>query len=422
MLNKDKLKKLNLPFIQAKAKVLIWEVETPVSVPGIVEFNYLNQYSSPSIHGFYAAQIIHQVAGGEIELHATTVMNDSVISYCLENGIRIINASISIPSARRSEIEPCLKRFYEAGGVIIASAGNKPGRPVSYPGNSPYTICVSALNYPSSEGPEIDVFSDSWWQVLKPDCSIDVFDGTSCACPVITGCVLKILQRYPSWDTEKIRKFLVNNSNELFFSFPNDFGKEVEKVQKTNIVIHHSATKDGVLKDFDSIRKYHIEVNGWKDIGYHWVVERVNGILRAFPGRAENQKGAHCPEYLMNSTGIGICVVGDFSQSPPDDETYWFVAQLCRDIMSRHPIINIKGHGFYSNTECPGAMFDIERLNRIIRGEEALKDKDKQEVSEWAKDARDWCMKVGITDGTDPKGNITREQVWTMIYRAFMKK
>ena len=238
MLNVDKLNKLNLPNIPVKAKVLVWEVETPVSVPGIVEFNYLNQYSSPTLHGFYTAQIIYQVAGGEIELHATTVMNDSVINYCIENGIRIINASISIPSARRSEIEPCLKRFYDAGGVIVASAGNKPGRPVSYPGNSPYTICVSALNYPSSEGPEIDVFSDSWWQVLKPDGSIDVFDGTSCACPVITGCVCKILQRCPNWDTEKIRKFLVSNSKELFFSFPDNFGGSDEAMVFSDIKGH----------------------------------------------------------------------------------------------------------------------------------------------------------------------------------------
>ena len=39
------------------------------------------------------------------------------------------------------------------------------------------------------------------------------------------------------------------------------------------------------------------------------------------------------------------------------------------------------------------------------------------ECSVWAREARDWAKAEGITDGTDPKGNVTREQVWVMLYR-----
>ena len=41
----------------------------------------------------------------------------------------------------------------------------------------------------------------------------------------------------------------------------------------------------------------------------------------------------------------------------------------------------------------------------------------KDEVSQWAKEAWDWAKKNGISDGTRPKDNITREEVWTMLYR-----
>ena len=39
-------------------------------------------------------------------------------------------------------------------------------------------------------------------------------------------------------------------------------------------------------------------------------------------------------------------------------------------------------------------------------------------VSVWAREARDWAVSRGITDGTRPKEPVTREEVWTMLYRA----
>jgi len=39
------------------------------------------------------------------------------------------------------------------------------------------------------------------------------------------------------------------------------------------------------------------------------------------------------------------------------------------------------------------------------------------EVSEWAREARDWAVSRGITDGTRPREPVTREEVWTMLYR-----
>mgnify|MGYP001289385161 CR=1 FL=1 len=39
-------------------------------------------------------------------------------------------------------------------------------------------------------------------------------------------------------------------------------------------------------------------------------------------------------------------------------------------------------------------------------------------VSEWAKEAGDWVVMLGISDGRRPKDPVTREEVWTMLYRA----
>jgi N-acetylmuramoyl-L-alanine amidase len=36
---------------------------------------------------------------------------------------------------------------------------------------------------------------------------------------------------------------------------------------------------------------------------------------------------------------------------------------------------------------------------------------------QWAIDARAWAMAQGLTDGSDPKGTVTREQMWAMLQR-----
>lgn len=52
-----------------------------------------------------------------------------------------------------------------------------------------------------------------------------------------------------------------------------------------------------------------------------------------------------------------------------------------------------------------------EELKKVIVDEQKEDD-----VSEWAKDAHDFVTKNNISDGKRPKENVTREEMWTMIY------
>jgi N-acetylmuramoyl-L-alanine amidase len=142
---------------------------------------------------------------------------------------------------------------------------------------------------------------------------------------------------------------------------------------KTYIILHHSATPDGVtLKDFDAIKAEHLR-RGYRDIGYHWVIEKVNGVLTAIPGRPESIEGAHCPG--RNYDGIGVCCVGNFETEIPSEELYIFTANLCRGIMLRHPIKVIAGHRDYYATACPGKNFDMGKLRNYIKGGVIVEDK-----------------------------------------------
>lgn len=138
-------------------------------------------------------------------------------------------------------------------------------------------------------------------------------------------------------------------------------------MDKRYIVLHHSATVDGkAIRDFVAIKKEHM-ARGYRDIGYHWVIENINGILTAIPGRPEWEIGAHCPG--RNQDGIGICVVGNFELEVPGNDLYCFVANKCSDIMARHPIREIGGHRDYIATACPGKHFDVEVVRQLVKGE-----------------------------------------------------
>lgn len=75
------------------------------------------------------------------------------------------------------------------------------------------------------------------------------------------------------------------------------------KLDIEKIIIHCSAT--GPNATIEAIRNYHKKVKGWKDIGYHYVIEN-SGMVRQ--GRPWQEEGAHCVGH--NKDSIGICLVG----------------------------------------------------------------------------------------------------------------
>lgn len=83
------------------------------------------------------------------------------------------------------------------------------------------------------------------------------------------------------------------------------------------IIIHCSATKEGLNFNVNDIRRWH-KAKGWKDVGYHYVI-CLDGTVQ--PGRPIAQVGAHCSGYNKNS--IGICYIGglDENNKPKDTRT-----------------------------------------------------------------------------------------------------
>ena len=78
----------------------------------------------------------------------------------------------------------------------------------------------------------------------------------------------------------------------------------MDPAQVTHIVVHCSATPDGVYFDADTIDAWH-RARGFNKIGYHFVV-LLDGTIQV--GRMVNEKGAHVKD--KNTNTIGVCYIG----------------------------------------------------------------------------------------------------------------
>lgn len=141
----------------------------------------------------------------------------------------------------------------------------------------------------------------------------------------------------------------------------------------TYIIIHHSLTEDNQIVSWDTIRHYHMDVNGWKDIGYHYGLELVGLRHEIFKGRMDNEEGAHCLGFNDNS--IGICVVGNFDYKSPLESQLAPLRKLVNSLMQIYgiKIENVLGHwetyalrGKAVEKSCPGNLFSMSTFRKKL--------------------------------------------------------
>ena len=134
-----------------------------------------------------------------------------------------------------------------------------------------------------------------------------------------------------------------------------------------SLIIHHSATPTGCSMVF---RAFHRAINGWIDIGYHFVIG--NGSLsedgEVEEGRPQWAVGAHAREH--NEDTIGICLVGDFNDTYPTEDQMKSLGMLLKRLLSEYDLSSssIILHRDLSGckTVCPGKNLTRELIIKSI--------------------------------------------------------
>ena len=176
----------------------------------------------------------------------------------------------------------------------------------------------------------------------------------------------------------------------------------------SHIVIHHSLTDDGATVNWNAIRAYHtswrfggesineqkareLQSKGmrveapWRDVGYHFGVEKVKEDFQIMLGRELNVRGAHVGDGGFNTKSIGICVVGNFDKYEPPEKQFKLTQLLVKQLISYYathgmniPINNVIGHREaqqmagvpeVGRKSCPGYLFDMVLFRKGLEQE-----------------------------------------------------
>lgn len=188
------------------------------------------------------------------------------------------------------------------------------------------------------------------------------------------------------------------------YSFAHPLAK---RAATEHLILHHSAVK-GISAQ--TIHSGHL-ANGWSGIAYHYYV-RANGDV--YRGRPEDTQGGHTKN--MNERSIGICFEGNFDGEEMSAEQFEAGRALIADICSRYEGIKVSRHSDHNATACPGLHFPFDEICKPLS-------KEKDEPSEWARDAARWAADKGIFCG-DGDGDfrwhdyITREEMAVLLRRV----
>lgn len=125
------------------------------------------------------------------------------------------------------------------------------------------------------------------------------------------------------------------------------------------IIVHCTATKEGVPTTVEAIRNYHVKQRGFSDIGYHYLVY-LDGSIHE--GRDINKAGAHCTNH--NARSIGVCYVGglDSKGNAKDTRTEAqkeSLKKLIKTLKTTYPKATVHGHREFANKACP--CFDAKK-------------------------------------------------------------
>ena len=135
-----------------------------------------------------------------------------------------------------------------------------------------------------------------------------------------------------------------------------------------SVIIHHTwrptAAQYRGLATVQGVRRYHMQVRGWSDNGYHFMIGPPGDIFRCRPlARA----GAHC--LGQNQHSVGLAYIANFDEENPAEYRGLQMGQkVVATLLERFELApdDIYFHRDYADKTCPGTRLDREPYRQQV--------------------------------------------------------
>lgn len=195
-------------------------------------------------HGTHVAGTIAAIGGndqgvvgvnrnGKLPLHIVRIFDDNgdfrvsnllvAAQSCADAGATIISMSLGQTEGPSDFERTGFSQFYDNGILLVAAAGNDGNSDYSYPASYDSVISVSAIDQNKDFASRFSQFNDQvdlaapGVGVLStvPGGSYESWDGTSMACPHVSGVAALVWSRFPDKTNVEIREALINSAEDL---------------------------------------------------------------------------------------------------------------------------------------------------------------------------------------------------------------
>ncbi len=124
----------------------------------------------------------------------------------------------------------------------------------------------------------------------------------------------------------------------------------------SKMIIHCSASDIAEHDNIDTIRKWHVEERGWREVGYHFFIRKDGTIEK---GRDVRIAGAHCLGH--NHDSIGICLSG---ASEFTLDQYISLGALMQVLQIEYGDLDVYPHNHFNKGKtCPN--FDSKLFDKV---------------------------------------------------------
>ena len=210
---------------------------------------------------------------------------------------------------------------------------------------------------------------------------------------------------FPQVEETKIKEMLLT---------PSEYIRPQTQIKPTAIAWHYVGNPNSTAlanrNYFEGLKDSHAT-----KASSHYIIGLDGEIIQCIPDLEKSFCTNQANDYTISVECCHPDGTGKFTEA-----TYESMIWLGKYLMAKHGIKENIRHYDVTGKICP--KWFVDNPNKWEKFKEELEGEPMEEVSEWAREAWQWCKENKYLDGTNPKGTVTREMLAQVLFNLYGKE